>query len=446
MKIIRAKDYADMSRKAANIISAQVIMKPNCVLGLATGGTPVGTYKQLVEWYNKGDLDFAEVNTVNLDEYRGLPREHPESYWSFMHRNLFDLVNIRPEAIHMPAGTNMDAAAECSHYDEIIQHLGGVDLQLLGIGHDGHIGFNEPGAAFELGTHCVHLTKETIEANKRFFDNNEDLVPKEAYTMGIKTIMLTGDAQRTAQAIHEQVGTDEVIAGVLPADKERVVRELSEKGKVAMVGDGINDAPALARADVGIAIGAGTDIALSSADIVLMHSDLMDVPAALDLSRATLRNIKQNLFWALFYNGIGIPLAAGVFISLLGWKLNPMFGAAAMSLSSFCVVSNALRLNLFRLRDGRHDRALHPVTLPNIAAQPGAKVLTMRIDGMMCAHCEARVKAALEAVDGVQSAAASHEAGTAVVTLKADADENALKPLLKAVVEENDYEVKGFDK
>lgn len=189
MKIIRAKDYYDMSRKAANIISAQVTMKPNCVLGLATGGTPVGTYKQLVEWYNKGDLDFAEVNTVNLDEYRGLPREHPESYWSFMHRNLFDLVNIRPEAIHMPAGTNMDAAAECSHYDEIIQHLGGVDLQLLGIGHDGHIGFNEPGAAFELGTHCVHLTKETIEANKRFFDNNEDLVPKEAYTMGIKTIM-----------------------------------------------------------------------------------------------------------------------------------------------------------------------------------------------------------------------------------------------------------------
>ena len=189
MKIIRAKDYYDMSRKAANIISAQVIMKPNCVLGLATGGTPVGTYKQLVEWYNKGDLDFAEVNTVNLDEYRGLPREHPESYWSFMHRNLFGLVYIRPAAIHMPAGTNMDAAAECSHYDEIIQHLGGVDLQLLGIGHDGHIGFNEPGAAFELGTHCVHLTQETIEANKRFFDNNEDLVPKEAYTMGIKTIM-----------------------------------------------------------------------------------------------------------------------------------------------------------------------------------------------------------------------------------------------------------------
>ena len=188
MKIIRAKDYYDMSRKAANIISAQVIMKPNCVLGLATGGTPVGTYKQLVEWYNKGDLDFAEVNTVNLDEYRGLPREHPESYWSFMHRNLFDLVNIRPEAIHMPAGTNMDAAAECSHYDEIIQHLGGVDLQLLGIGHNGHIGFNEPGESFDKQVHCVNLTESTIEANKRFFASAED-VPKQAYTMGIKTIM-----------------------------------------------------------------------------------------------------------------------------------------------------------------------------------------------------------------------------------------------------------------
>ena len=162
MKIIRAKDYKDMSRKAANIISAQVIMKPNCVLGLATGGTPVGAYAQLVEWYNKGDIDFSEVTTVNLDEYRGLPKEHPESYWSFMHKNLFDHVNIRPEAIHLPDGTNPDAADACAKYNEIIHSVGGIDLQLLGLGPNGHIGFNEPGEAFELETHCVDLTPATI--------------------------------------------------------------------------------------------------------------------------------------------------------------------------------------------------------------------------------------------------------------------------------------------
>lgn len=189
MKIIRAKDYYDMSRKAANIISAQVIMKPNCVLGLATGGTPVGTYKQLVEWYNKGDIDFSEVTTVNLDEYRGLPKEHPESYWSFMHRNLFDHVNIRPEAINLPDGTNMDADAECARYDAVIHNVGGVDLQLLGIGNDGHIGFNEPNEYFSKGTHCVNLTESTIEANKRFFASADD-VPRQAYTMGVQTIML----------------------------------------------------------------------------------------------------------------------------------------------------------------------------------------------------------------------------------------------------------------
>ena len=189
MKIIRAKDYKDMSRKAANIISAQVIMKPNCVLGLATGGTPVGTYKQLIDWYNKGDLDFAEVTTVNLDEYRGLPRENAQSYWYFMHDNLFNHVNIDPSRINLPDGTNMDAEAECKRYDDVIHSVGGIDLQLLGIGHDGHIGFNEPGSAFELGTHCVDLTQETIEANKRFFDSIDDVPPKQAYTMGIKTIM-----------------------------------------------------------------------------------------------------------------------------------------------------------------------------------------------------------------------------------------------------------------
>ena len=189
MKIIRTKDYADMSRKAANIISAQVIMKPDCVLGLATGGTPVGTYEKLVERYNEGDLDFSEVTSVNLDEYRGLPKEHPESYWSFMHKNLFDKVNIDPAKINLPDGTNPDAEDACAKYNQIIHAVGGIDLQLLGIGHDGHIGFNEPGEAFELETHCVNLTAETIEANKRFFDGNVDLVPKQAYTMGIRTIM-----------------------------------------------------------------------------------------------------------------------------------------------------------------------------------------------------------------------------------------------------------------
>lgn len=188
MKIIRAKDYNDMSRKAANIISAQIIMKPHCVLGLATGGTPVGTYKQLVEWYNKGDLDLSEVTTVNLDEYRGLPQDHEQSYWHFMHVHFFDLVNIDPSRIHLPEGTDPDAAAACARYDQIIHDLGGIDLQLLGIGIDGHIGFNEPGAAFELGTHCVDLTESTIEANKRFFASREE-VPRQAYTMGIKTIM-----------------------------------------------------------------------------------------------------------------------------------------------------------------------------------------------------------------------------------------------------------------
>ena len=189
MKIIRAKDYQDMSHKAANIIAAQVTLKPNCVLGLATGGTPVGAYADLVERYNKGDLDFSEVTTVNLDEYRGLPKEHPESYWSFMHRNLFDHVNVPAESIHLPDGTNPDAEDACKQYNEVIHSVGGIDLQLLGLGHNGHIGFNEPGDAFELETHCVDLTAATIEANKRFFDGNEDLVPKQAYTMGIKTIM-----------------------------------------------------------------------------------------------------------------------------------------------------------------------------------------------------------------------------------------------------------------
>ena len=188
MKIYKAKDYKDMSRKAANIISAQVIMKPNCVLGLATGSTPIGTYDQLVEWYNKGDLDFSEVTTVNLDEYKGLPRTNDQSYYYFVHQHLFDRVNIDPERTNVPNGMEPDAEKECGRYEELIRSLGGVDLQLLGLGHNGHIGFNEPGEAFEKETHCVDLTESTIEANKRFFASADD-VPKQAYTMGIKTIM-----------------------------------------------------------------------------------------------------------------------------------------------------------------------------------------------------------------------------------------------------------------
>ena len=188
MKIYKAKDYKDMSRKAANIISAQVIMKPNCVLGLATGSTPIGTYDQLVEWYNKGDLDFSEVTTVNLDEYKGLPRTNDQSYYYFMHQHLFDRVNIDPERTNVPNGMEPDAEKECGRYEELIRSLGGVDLQLLGLGHNGHIGFNEPGEAFEKETHCVDLTESTIEANKRFFECEED-VPRQAYTMGIKSIM-----------------------------------------------------------------------------------------------------------------------------------------------------------------------------------------------------------------------------------------------------------------
>lgn len=256
---------------------------------------------------------------------------------------------------------------------------------------------------------------------------------KEMQNMGIHVVMLTGDNERTAKAIGSQAGVDEVIAGVLPDGKESVIRTLKQKGKVAMVGDGINDAPALTRADIGIAIGAGTDVAIDAADVVLMKSRLSDVPAAIRLSRATLRNIHENLFWAFGYNIIGIPLAAGLFISVLGWKLNPMFGAAAMSLSSFCVVTNALRLNLFQIRSTKGDRKRK--------AAPGKETKkmtkTLKIEGMMCGHCEARVKKALEALAEVTEAEVSHEAGTAVVTLSsAVADET-----LKAAVEAQDYPV-----
>ena len=268
---------------------------------------------------------------------------------------------------------------------------------------------------------------------------------KEMQGMGLRVVMLTGDNERTAKAIGDQVGVDEVIAGVLPDGKEAVVRRLQQYGKVAMVGDGINDAPALTRADMGIAIGAGTDVAIDAADVVLMQSRLCDVPAAIRLSRATLRNIHENLFWAFFYNVIGIPLAAGVWIPLFGWELNPMFGAAAMSLSSFCVVSNALRLNLCKIYDAHKDkkRAGNSQIQPKIVYNEEETTMTktMKINGMMCGHCEATVKKALESLDQVTEAVVSHEAGTAVVTLSADIADD----VLKQTVEAKDYEVTSIE-
>ena len=281
---------------------------------------------------------------------------------------------------------------------------------------------------------------------------------RELQAMGIRVVMLTGDNQRTAAAIGRQAGVDEVIAGVLPDGKEAVIRQLQASGKVAMVGDGINDAPALTRADTGIAIGAGTDVAIDAADVVLMNSRLSDVPAAIRLSRATLRNIHENLFWAFIYNIIGIPLAAGVFIPF-GLTLNPMFGAAAMSLSSFCVVSNALRLNLFDLHSTKHDRNPKSAALPAAPVQPAAAEntaepvsapvvkednamkKTLHVEGMMCCHCEARVKKALEALPAVDEAVVSHEAGTAIVTLNAEVSDADLKK----AVEDQDYKVTGIE-
>ena len=279
---------------------------------------------------------------------------------------------------------------------------------------------------------------------------------RQLQNMGIRVVMLTGDNQRTADAIGRQAGVDEVIAGVLPDGKEAVIRQLQASGKVAMVGDGINDAPALTRADTGIAIGAGTDVAIDAADVVLMNSKLSDVPAAIRLSRATLRNIHENLFWAFIYNIIGIPLAAGLFIPF-GLTLNPMFGAAAMSLSSFCVVSNALRLNLFDLHSTRHDHktaspAAAPVQsaaennkksdaeAPEVKTEDNTMKKTLKVEGMMCSHCEARVKKALEALPEVDEAVVSHEAGTAIVTLNAEVADD----VLKNAVEAQDYKVTGI--
>ncbi len=260
--------------------------------------------------------------------------------------------------------------------------------------------------------------------------------------MGVRVVMLTGDNARTAAAIGKQAGVDQVVAGVLPDGKAQIIRQLQQAGKVAMVGDGINDAPALTCSDIGMAIGAGTDVAMDAADVVLMNSSLLDVPAAIRLSRRTLRIIHENLFWAFGYNLIGIPLAAGAFISLMGWSMNPMFGAAAMSLSSFCVVSNALRLNLTDVRNAKGDRKITPVVLPDLTPPKRKKIIrTMYIEGMMCPHCERSVREALEGLPGVESAVASHEKGTAVVNLTEDVADD----LLKKTVEDEDYTVTAVE-
>ncbi len=258
---------------------------------------------------------------------------------------------------------------------------------------------------------------------------------KEMQNMGINVVMLTGDNERTAEAIGAQAGVDRVIAGVLPDGKEAVIRQLQKQGAVAMVGDGINDAPALTRADIGIAIGAGTDIAIDAADVVLVKSRLADVPAAIRLSRATLKNIHENLFWAFFYNVIGIPLAAGLWYPIFGWKLNPMFAAAAMSLSSFCVVCNALRLNFFKMYSTGKDKKMKQTGKKEKESKKMEK--TMEIEGMMCGHCEAAVKKALEALPEVTEAVVSHEKGTAIVSLQAQTADD----VLRKAVEEKDYKV-----
>ncbi len=260
---------------------------------------------------------------------------------------------------------------------------------------------------------------------------------KEMQNMGIQVVMLTGDNERTAKAIGEKAGVDEVIAGVLPDGKENVIRELQKKGTVVMVGDGINDAPALTSADIGIAIGAGADVAIDAADVVLMKSRLSDVPAAIRLSRATLRNIHENLFWAFIYNIIGIPLAAGVFIGILGWQLNPMFAAAAMSLSSFSVVTNALRLNFFKMHDSKWDHKINNNIKNRIKKETKTMEKTLKIEGMMCGHCELHIKKALESIDGVKKAEVSHKSGTAVVTL----EKEILDDVLKQTIADQGYQV-----
>ena len=446
-------------------ISVLVISCP-CALGLATPvaimvGNGVGAkngimFKTAVSLEETGKMDI-----VALDKTGTITSGEPKvtDLWTAEGVTEEQLVEIafalEEKSEHPLAKAVVDYVKAHENFDVNVQT---TDFQILpGNGLEGKIdGKKVVGGSFSYIEGIVNVTGEARNAYVKYAEEGKtplffamdgkllgmiavaDVIKedsaqaiKQLENMGIHVVMLTGDNEKTANAIGKQAGVDEVIAGVLPSGKEVVIRKLQKKGKVIMVGDGINDAPALTRADIGIAIGAGTDVAIDAADVVLMRSTLMDVPAALRLSRSVLKNIHENLFWAFFYNSVGIPLAAGLFISALGWKLNPMFGAAAMSLSSFCVVSNALRLNFFKMHDASKDKPKRH------KKQKKSMEKTMKIEGMMCMHCENRVKKTLEKIEGVESAVVSHEKGTAVVTLNAE----VANEVLKNAVEAQDYTV-----
>ena len=448
----------------ARSISVLVISCP-CALGLATPvaimvGSGIGARHGIMFKTAVSLEETGRVEVVALDKTGTITRGEPEvtdviPAEGVRERELLSLAcSLEKRSEHPLAGAVLAYGerngAEVSDVTEF-QALPGNGLRALYGGETlcgGHYGFICEQAA--VPESVKRQAEELAEKGKTplYFSRGGNLLgiiavadvikedsPKAVralQNMGIRVVMLTGDNERTAKAIGAQAGVDEVIAGVLPEGKEAVIRRLKESGRTAMVGDGINDAPALTRADIGIAIGAGTDIAIDAADVVLMKSRLIDVPAAVRLSRAALRNIHENLFWAFIYNIIGIPLAAGVWIPLFGWQLNPMFGAAAMSLSSFCVVTNALRLNLFDIYSGKRDK--------KIKRKKGRKKImkkTMKIEGMMCEHCEARVKKCLEALPGVQEAVVSHKDGTAVVTMSAEVSDETLTK----TVEEQEYKV-----
>lgn len=402
--------------------------------GTITGGEPVVT--DIVPYGGIGENEL--VQTAFSLEKRS---EHPLAKAIVKHAQKLELTAEEPERFEVLRGAGISAVLNQTEYI-----AGNLRLCETYCDIPGELRENAEELANEGKTPLFFCREKSIMGIIAVADEIKPDSPEavsQLRKMGIKTVMLTGDNRRTAEAVGKTAGVDEVIAEVLPGDKEDVVKRFQQSGKVTMVGDGINDAPALARADIGIAIGAGADVAVDTADVVLMKSRLSDVPAAIRLSRLTLRNIHQNLFWAFFYNVIGIPLAAGVWIPLFGWRLNPMFGALAMSLSSFFVVTNALRLNFYDIYNPKHDKKVkHKISkkatssLENIKEE-NTMELTMKIEGMMCGHCEATVKKALEAIDGVSEAAVSHESGTAVVKLTKNVDGE----ILKKAVEDKDYKV-----